>query len=63
LRAILPERKFENLGPGNPYTDGGYHRDDPAVPTQTAEPNRTAIMAVANLCQLTSLAVPRTFVT
>jgi hypothetical protein len=38
----------QNLGPGNPYTDGGYHRDDPAVATQTAEPMRTAIMADRN---------------
>ena len=26
----------QNLGPGNPYTDGVYYHDDPA---QTAEPN------------------------
>ena len=25
----VPERKLpKNLGPGNPYTDGGYYRDD-----------------------------------
>jgi len=27
LRAVLPECKCQNLGPGNPYTDGGYYRN------------------------------------
>jgi hypothetical protein len=25
---FYPNANCQNLGPGNPYTDGGYHRDD-----------------------------------
>ena len=33
---FYPDANCQNLGPGNPYTDGVYYHDDPA---QTAEPN------------------------
>jgi len=36
---FYPNANCQNLGPGNPYTNGGYYRDDPAMETQTAEPN------------------------
>jgi hypothetical protein len=36
---FYPNANCQNLGPGNPYTDGGYYRDDPAMAAQTAEPN------------------------
>ena len=32
---FYPNANCQNLGPGNPYT----YRDDPAMETQTAEPN------------------------
>ena len=25
---FYPDANCQNLGPGNPYTDGGYYRDD-----------------------------------
>jgi hypothetical protein len=28
LRAVYPDANCQNLGPGNPYTDGGYYRDN-----------------------------------
>jgi len=33
-----PRANCQNLGPGNPYTNGGY-RNDPAMEMQTAGPN------------------------
>src|SRR2546423_2643693 len=36
---FYPNANCQNLGPGNPYTNGGYYRDDPAMETQTAGPN------------------------
>jgi len=44
---FYPNANCQNLAPGNPSTDGGCHRDDPAVATQTLSP-RTAIMADRN---------------
>jgi hypothetical protein len=36
---FYPNANCQNLGPGNPYTDGSYYRNDPAMAAQTAEPD------------------------
>jgi hypothetical protein len=38
---FYPNANCQNLGPGNPYTDGGYYRDrqNAIMSHQVAEPN------------------------
>jgi hypothetical protein len=36
---FYPNANCQNLGPGNPYTDGGYFRDHNGRAMQTAKPN------------------------
>jgi hypothetical protein len=36
---FYPNANCQNLGPGNPYTDGRYYHNDPTVTTEAAETN------------------------
>jgi hypothetical protein len=36
---FYPDANCQNLGPGNPYTDGAYYHNDPTMAARTAELN------------------------